>query len=463
VNGAAAALPSIKRISRSHQRTGVSGGSRITLLTLIFLGLALDSTGEGPWNSPVASVGRFLTDNLNKTIPVGALTIPVMALVLGCLLIIRLLSGGVGRMRTASPMLSALGCSFLTLIVLVSLGSLRGGDIQMAKNQVQSFVLLVLLAYLLAGSLRGVDDFRILGKLIIAAAIVKSLMAVWVWYTIEPPPSTAVTHGDSLLFACAVMILIARFAEQPIRRNARLCLMILPVLVAGMIANSRRLVWVEIFAAVLTLYFISRPTPLKRHLTRGVLASLPLLLVYVAAGWNSQSSLFAPVKLFRSVEDANVDSSTLFREVENYNLLYTFRQNPLMGTGFGHPYVEVIKNEDISFFKEYRFFPHNSVLGLLGFTGVFGFTGLSMALVVGVFLSARSYHWARSPDERVAAVTALTMVMIYEIQSWGDIGFSEKKSIFLVGAALTVAGQLAVSTGAWGGRPGKAAVVAGQL
>ena len=84
---------------------------------------------------------------------------------------------------------------------------------------------------------------------------------------------------------------------------------------------------------------------------------------------------------------------------------------------------------------------------------MFGFTGLSLALVVGMFLSARSYRWARSPDERVAAFTALAMVVIYLIQCWGDIGFSEKKSIFLVGAALAVAGRLAVSTGAWVARP----------
>jgi hypothetical protein len=32
---------------------------------------------------------------------------------------------------------------------------------------------------------------------------------------------------------------------------------------------------------------------------------------------------------------------------------------------------------------------------------------------------------------------------------WGDIGFSERKAIFLVGPALAIAAQLAVTTGAW--------------
>ncbi len=94
--------------------------------------------------------------------------------------------------------------------------------------------------------------------------------------------------------------------------------------------------------------------------------------------------------------------------------------------------------------------PHNSILGLWAFTGVFGFTGLFLALSVCVFLAARSYRLARSPDERTAAFAAIAMVLIYEIQCWGDIGFSEGRSIFLVGAAIAVAGKLAVSTGAWG-------------
>jgi hypothetical protein len=93
------------------------------------------------------------------------------------------------------------------------------------------------------------------------------------------------------------------------------------------------------------------------------------------------------------------------------------------------------------------------VLGLWGFVGWIGFTGLSMALVVGVFLAARSYSHARLPHERAAAFTAVGMILIYLIHCYGDIGFSERESIFLVGPALAVAGQLALTTGAWSTRP----------
>jgi hypothetical protein len=35
---------------------------------------------------------------------------------------------------------------------------------------------------------------------------------------------------------------------------------------------------------------------------------------------------------------------------------------------------------------------------------------------------------------------------------WGDIGFTEPHSIFLVGLAVAVAGQIATDTGAWRSR-----------
>ena len=41
---------------------------RMPLLIVVFLSLTLDSTDEGPWNSPLAPFGSLLASNLNKSI-----------------------------------------------------------------------------------------------------------------------------------------------------------------------------------------------------------------------------------------------------------------------------------------------------------------------------------------------------------------------------------------------------------
>jgi O-antigen ligase len=342
------------------------------------------------------------------------------------------------------------------VIVLVALGLWRGGDSQMAKVQVQNFVMLLLMVYLAAMSLRDIRDYRTLGKVIVVAACVRAVYALYVVMTYVPPDGGplqyASSHGDSLVFATAMVLLIVRYLEQPSWRFGVWCAMLLPLLAAGMVANNRRLVWVQVAAGLLMFAILSRRSRVKRLLARLFLLSLPLIAAYVAVGWNSQSKVFAPVRIFRSVGDGQVDSSTLYRDLENYNLLMTLRLNPMMGTGFGQPFMEVVTLPDISFFREYRYMPHNSVLGLWAYTGAVGFTGISLVLVVGIYLASRSYRLARSADERTAALMVIAVVCIYAVHCWGDIGFSERRTMLLVGPALAIAGQLACATGAWRSR-----------
>jgi hypothetical protein len=434
---------------------------RIPLFVLILLCLGLDAPEEGPWDSPLAPIGRLFVHNINKAIPGAGLPFQLFAAAFVFLLVLhvhRRLTGSrtdsLAHLGFARPMSLAMAFSAVAIFAEIGNGFVRGGDVQMAKIQVQSFVMTLLLAYLLGVGLRGIRDYKMVGRLVLAAACSKALMAIWVYKQIIPKmaanPEVATTHGDSMLFTTATIMLLSRFYEHPTRRNAFFCLGFVPLLAYAMVANNRRLAWVELAASVLALYMVSRRTPLKRFITQSVLIAVPVLLVYVTAGWNSKAKIFSPVKIFRSVGDGQVDGSTLYRDLENFNLIQMLKENPIIGSGFGHPYKIVVTMPDISFFKEWRYMPHNSVLGLWAFTGWIGFTCISVAAIVTVFLAARAYQASRTHGERAAAFTALATVLIYYVQCWGDIGFSERNGIFLVGPAIAVATRLAVSTGAWG-------------
>jgi hypothetical protein len=433
----------------------------------VLLSLALDAKDEGPWDSPLASLGKLLATNVNKTIPIPALVLPGVAFILLFLLFIHAHRGlahlSIDR-RDRAPSADVFPWTLLLsggTVMLVFLDGMRtGGDGQMAKIQVQSFIMMLVVAYLTAVSFRGMRDYRALGVVIIVAAVIKSVMAMYV-AAIAPTTGLytdgelqfAITHGESLLFAAAAVLLLVRLAESPSARTLAAVVVILPIIVLGMSANNRRLVYVEVAVALLLYWMVSRRSDFKRLVARTLLAALPLILVYVAAGWNSHSKIFAPVKIFRSVEDSNVDHSTLYRDLENYDLLATIRFNPVFGPGFGHPFAEVVKLPDISFFREYRYMPHNSLLGLWAFCGPMGFTGLMLALVAGMYLAAIAYRAAPTGAERTAAFMCLGMIVIYLVHCWGDIGFTERKAIYLLGPALGIAAQLAATTGAWPARP----------
>ncbi|MGH7284785.1 MAG: hypothetical protein ACRELY_24940, partial [Polyangiaceae bacterium] len=111
---------------------------------------------------------------------------------------------------------------------------------------------------------------------------------------------------------------------------------------------------------------------------------------------------------------------------------------------------EIVKLPDISqSYSLYRFIPHNAILGLLAYGGFVGFTAIWMMLIVGLFLAARSHRFAKTTNDRAAALGALTAILIYFVHCYGDMGLGTWTGVFTVAPALAVAGHLAVSTGAW--------------
>jgi len=442
---------------------------RHTLLVVTFLGLALDKPGDsaGIWHSPLSPLGGLLLLNLNKTVNVAALSFSLLQLLLLGLLLLRfyrwaLQMSGYERsgVWAGPPMVRSLLVSLATVVVVLAYGIARGGDVQMAKIQIQVFLPLLAVAYLMGVSLRR-QDYRALAIVIVAAACVKALIALWLRMTLpvvfgsgRGEMEFATTHGDSMLFAVATVLLLAIYFERPIRRHAQLLMWVAPILFAGMWANNRRLVWAQFGVACAILLSMNLRSRLTRTLVRGVVYLLPVIVLYCVAGWNSGSKIFAPVKTIHSMTDSNVDRSTLYRDIENYNLVYTFQSNTILGTGLGHPFELAVALDDISGgFKEWRYLPHNSILGLWAFTGMLGFTGIFWAPVCGLLLAARSYRMTRSPEERIAASVAMGSFAVYFLHCWGDIGFTEQKSIFLVGPAIAIAGQLAITSGAWRVRP----------
>jgi hypothetical protein len=447
---------------------------RSTLFVLFFLGLSTDRPGDGNgmWTSSFVQIGALIHHNLSNTLPVAYafLKLNGLTFVLLLLLVVRLhrqRTGQVldlpGAVPAVPPMNWALYLSGGTLVWLVAWGLLNGGNIEMAKVQVQVMLPLLLTTYLLMPSLKVGRDYRTLGSIVVTAACCKAVMALWIRQVL--PAATidkfgvsrevefATSHGDSLLFASAMLILFVPLIFEPRRRHIRRFLFIAPVIVAGLIANDRRLAWVQLMVGIGLALIMNPRSWMSRKLIRGTVLASPVLAVYIVAGWNLPPRVFRPVHTLKSMVsierlDGTVDRSTLFRDVENYNLIYTFQQHPF-GLGFGHPFLTPVANDDMSGFVEYQYLPHNSLLGLMGFAGGLGFLGLFAPLVVALFLAARGQRLTKRPEEAMAAAVAVGNIAAYLMHIWGDIGFTESTSIFTVGASYAIAGQVAVSSGAW--------------
>jgi len=407
----------------------------------------------------------FLHSNLNLSLPIKALRfagIDLIAALLGVVALQRGLSGARidrdGRAPTARPMLLG-ACLTLTGILGMSLwGVLHGGNTAQIPWQAHQLAFVAVFFFLFAAAAGGRSDHALLGKLVVCAALVKATVASYVRFglhynKVEVP--TATSHQDSILFAAACAILLAQLWEAPSRLAVKRAVLCAPLLLAGMVANNRRLVWVELFAIGVLIWALSPRSILKKRLATALVALLPLGAVYLGVGWRSSSSIFKPVQTIRSVVDSKTDRSSETRDVENNNLMATFRQHPLTGLGFGHEYTEFVKMDDIkTIFPQYRYIPHNSILALWAFGGLFGFFLLFASVTVGVYLAARSYRFARDPGDRAAALVCLAIAVTWTLQAYGDMGVVSWHGAVLLGGSFAVAAKLAISTGAW--RTGRA-------
>ena len=444
---------------------------RQTVFALLFIWLACDLRTDFAdlWHTPFHTLNDVFVDNLGTTI--GIDSFKFSGLELGLLMLLGLVVyrkatrsplDRAGQVQTA-PILGDFVFLWLAALVGVTANGLAGGaPTEVLIWQARPILTYALLFFLYQGALRGPRDVPILAKLLVLAALLKALLAMWIAFVVSKdipqahPLEYATNHHDSITFAVGSTILFANFAERSDRKRFAACACGLPVLFGGMIANNRRLVWVELAMVVTTIYLVSPWTRWKRALTRAIVIGIPVVALYVAAGWSSTSGLFKPVAVLRSIADSKSDRSTLDRDVENWNLLLSMRDRPFLGSGFGREYTEYWVGDDISkMFPMYKAVPHNSVLGLLLFCGALGFIGLWCLLGVGIFLATRAYHRAREPSLRAAALCCMSTILIVVLQAYGDMGIISLQAKVLLPLALVLAGKLAVATGAWPARGSK--------
>jgi len=445
---------------------------RQSMMTLMFFVFALPNPAEGqPSNlvPPFTKVGAILLDHLNtvdRSLTLfSSFSFSGMDVLFVCLYGIILFRkssrstvDSAGRIPTPLPLVRLAYVSLASAAFVWLTGMIRGGDMSMSLWQLYCVLYLPIVFLFFQYSLRGPKDHESLIRVVLGAASYKCALAVYVIATEKFPmdpntgstrPPYATAHADSMLFAAAFVIILALLLERATPKALKYAAFFLPVLVAGTMANGRRLAWVQVGLVFLVVYFISRDSPLKKRLRQILLWSTPAIIGYLVAGWNSMyGSFYKPVRLIRSVVDARSDASSLWREYENVNIIATFRLHPLIGTGYGHPYEEIVVLPAVDYSLE-KFVPHNSLLALWCYCGYLGYAGLTMLWMAGVYFAMRAYYFGSTAQHRAAAMVSFGFVLIYMMQSWGDLGLSTWTGVFMSGSAIAVAGKLAVATGQW--------------
>jgi hypothetical protein len=365
-----------------------------------------------------------------------------------------------GRGPDVAPMKNALLLMLGTTVFCFVYGLVQGGDVRHASWQTYLILSSIVLAFTLAATFRTPSDYCALAKWILAAAVYRGIMC-WISYftwgraSLGGSGAYLTTHDDTIGWVVAIMVLIVNALD---RRSATVTVrnFALILFFLGAIQfNSRRLAWVSLAMGLAVMYLLFPKGSVKRRVNRVLLIAAPVLLLYVVLGWGRSSSIFLPLRSFATISTQE-DASTLARNAENLGLIATANANGFgLGSGWGKPYICLTTKYDIeSAFDLWQYVPHNSILGLLAFTGVVGSAIFWITVATAVFLNARVARLSADSTTRNIAIIGAAQIVVCANQLYGDMGIFFFKPMYFLGISYAIALRLPQLAGVWNA-PGK--------
>jgi hypothetical protein len=359
-----------------------------------------------------------------------------------------------GAKNQVPAIAQSLRITFISLAALWVWGVLRGGSAYQTYWQLHNFVMQFFTALLVAATCRTTAHIETLGKVVVFATIYRACVLLAFYFLVAkdlPKELPSLTdHADSVLFVSGLMLLLIAMLERRTGKSVAWLLLAGPVIITAIVLNNRRIAWLDVGVSLFLTYLLMPKNKVKRRINKTLLILSPVLIAYVGWGWGHPTGIFKPVGSVSTMFGENQDTSSLMRDIENYNLMRSLKTNPLLGMGWGHEYIEEVRAFDISsIFPQYRYLPHNSLLGLIAFTGMIGFAGIWQIVVVATFLHARVYRLARDPILRIAGLGSIVTFMVVVVQMWGDVGLSHLMVNVMMGVGIGVAARLPTLAGVW--------------
>ena len=417
-------------------------------IAVTFIALAVDnpraSPANGNWEAPWIFLGAALYKNLDP-LPVCLLDLLAGACAIRGVLHLR--TDSRLRVERSRIFMRIVAVAISTVMLGFILGVLRGGDLKQAVYQTRVFFWIPCFA-LGVTTVGDIVFLRRLKNTMLLAACLKALTGLYVALTVvakneKSPLEFVTTHGDSVTYSMVFSVILAAWVAGVDRRLRAWHGTVMVCTLIGLYTNQRRIAFVGMAFAVAIMYFDAIPER-RRAINRSASRFMIPGLIYLAIAFSgvSHNPIFRPGASLRSVVIQD-DRSSSTRDVENFNLYYTYKTNPLIGIGFGHEYIELSKGDYIGdVFPQYKYLPHNSLLGLFAYGGLLTATGFYLLFPAALFLGLRATKRYYTPERWALSMWGAGGIAAVLIQGFGDVGFHDQIIGLLGGIAVGVCGAL---------------------
>ena len=344
-------------------------------------------------------------------------------------------------------------CVYLFVVLGAEVhGMLSGGDFKTSlwemRPQVYGFVLFFLTTTLL-------EDRKQLQQLVLIfllAASVKAFIGDYrYFFTLQRSLGTqleVLAHEDSYFLA---MFVCSGLAALIWLKNPRAVLLIglaSPLALVAMLANSRRAGAYALAAAVVAIVIIAyRFQPdLRKKIVAASAVALIVGAVFIAYSWNKQYGIGAQlVRPVRSLIDPSVRDflSDQYRTAENANLKLTFQTDPIIGVGFGRPYLMAYPMADISrIYPLWNVIPHNSLMWIGMRMGAIGFAAFWALVGMAILEAFRVVGTKRDPLVKAVAAVAVAAIVAEILVGYADLQLESYRNLIFLGVVLGILNRL---------------------
>ncbi len=375
--------------------------------------------------------------------PIGFLVLFILLLI-----VLRQIAGRLGAPLRLGPLIAP----FLFLLACVAMGVAHGmasgGDIKIIVLEVRPFWYLFLnylLAYNLVTEKRHVIAFL---WLTVIGTFIKAVQGV---YIVLGPlgghisgQNEIMAHEQSFFFVLVLLLIIMCLLLGRFRWLLWVALLSTPFLIVALIANNRRADYSAFLIGLIGAWLfvvIVRPEH-RKALIVGMLVAALLFGGYVLAFQHSTSAFAQPAQAVISVihpntSDVRDQASNLYREIEDNDLKFTEKQSPILGYGFGRPFLQPVTLPNISTLDPYYLYiPHNTILWVwmrLGPLGLIALFYLFGGFIIRAGIMARNL---RDRDLQFVAIFAIAVVLIELPLAYGDYQLFFYRNIFYLGLIM---------------------------
>ncbi len=334
---------------------------------------------------------------------------------------------------------------FLFLFACVIWGIIHGlsggGTLQIIVEEVRSFWYLFL-GYLLAFNfVRQKQHLRYIFWVVILCAGIKALQGVYIYIFVihgDLADNHQIMSHEESYFWISILLLIVLFSlHSKYRPHFYTALAILPFLLISLIANNRRADFVALLVGLVVAWVLIFTVKkyARKYLIAVLLVAALLGGAYVAAFYNGTGGVSTPARAVVSVfrPDPNDAASNLYRDIEDYDLKYTVKLNP-MGLGFGRPFLQPILLPDLSTLDPvYNYIPHNTIYWVWMRLGPIGY--LALWYLFGAIIVRGSLITRKLKDNylQLVAIYIVAMIIMEIIVAFADYQLSFYRNVIFVG------------------------------